>query len=228
MNVSNITMSNYIPYLDLLFYKNQNDETYVEYADIDELVIGTHKPLSHIDFAKLVETIKVSHNKSINGFKGLIPDNVIFYRNDTVEPYLAWTVKGRYRDIDFKGKKGKIMFPHLLFIEKYNTFKVFAVKTLNIKEDTPLYRAPFPNMYENNTMCWGTMRKQKFMVGDYAKLMVNLESAFFDSRFTGDLMNNSRSSVKYLKYLKGSIDKQQSFDKNILVDTRYKANVILT
>ena len=231
MNVSDITMSNYIPYLDFLFYKNKNDETYVEYADIDEnQIIGIHKPLSHIDFANLVKTIKVSQKESINGFKSLIPKNVLFYRTDTVNPCLAWIVKGCYRDIDFKGKKGKLNFPHLLFIEHNNIFKVFSVKTLNIKEDTPLYRPPFPNMYDDFTMCWGTMNKQKFMTGDYTKLMKNFEAVFFNSRFTGELMNNSQSNVNYLKWLKGDMNKKsKSFDKNILVKTKFKAkDVILT
>lgn len=231
MNVSTNTDNQYVPYLDLIFYNNGSGKSYVEYADIHDGIIGTHQPLSIKDFQLLLNAVNVGENNKREialGFKGLIPNNVLSFRTDAITPQLTWFVKSTYRNIYFKNIKGGFQYPHMVFSVRENELKIFGVKTSRLTPETKLFQLPFPNCYGNGGMCWGTMRKANFMTNDYDQLMKNMETVFYESNFTGDLMNE-RTSSKIFKFIRKSLNKKIPFDKKQLRTTSLKIkNVLFT
>lgn len=216
MNASEITKSNYEPVLDLVFYKNNESEIYVEYAEIVGLQTKGYKPLSIAAYVKLSENFVVNKESQNFGFKSVIPSNVVHFSTSTVTPYIVWLSKSRYTTFWNKHNEQKMTYPHLLFILRDNALYIYAVKTMKIKETTPLFNTPFPNLYGDNRMCFGTMNIKNFISPDYQKTMSKLEDAFYLSKFTGELMNNNNYTPEEHKRMKDLLDKKVPFDNSLL------------
>lgn len=155
-------------------------------------------------FAQFSE-YKEEHKPKI--FEGLIPKNIIL-ANDTATNGLAiiWTVEKQYKKLSFGSdcKKEGLNFdyysiPKLLFYFKNSHLWVYAISddTTFIDENTPLFKAPFYNVYENGSICMGNVNLQKakkFL--SFNKIQVYLENVFFQSFFTHS--NDKAITVDYI------------------------------
>ena len=96
-----------------------------------------------------------------------------------------------------------IIFEHILKTDyKYAYSRMYMVKESNIYEidkDTQLYRVPFPNVYSDSKICWGSnpffdtvyQQKERSKTWDNLHWMSNLYETFFNSPFNNDLYDNS-------------------------------------
>lgn len=219
MIVSEVSTSDYKPYLDIVFYKNESDRVYIEYAEVDNNKAYSYKPLSHEDFNRINKGFQFSADVKKSAFNSVIPKNVVYYDNHNLSPQIVWVSKSKYSNFFYGNKKYTITYPHMLFSLHNNSFEVYCVKTLNIDEDTPLYAPPFPNIYGGNNMCWGTMNIKDCMHSNFEVMMRNLENVFYNSKFTGEMMGGtSRANVS--NYIRDYKNKNVPFNKKMLLKLR--------
>jgi PRTRC genetic system protein B len=51
-----------------------------------------------------------------------------------------------------------IPLPPLIFMGVAHTYYIWAIKTNTFVANAPLFHAPFPNVYENGSICWGNLQ----------------------------------------------------------------------
>lgn len=110
---------------------------------------------------------------------------------------LVWWLPSCVRPIWFSTHDGKwnkqmngakVTHPALLFSVSQFGLKVFALATdKRPTEDTPVYRAPYYNIYDGGRMCTGSAAVPKLLMPSN---MDKFEQAFFNSSFTHSAVGN--------------------------------------
>ncbi|MCY1704013.1 hypothetical protein [Deinococcus sp. SL84] len=104
---------------------------------------------------------------------------------------IAWTVPGRVRPMALRSNNRSVQafdgvplpHPHLLFIAGPGTLHVYALGSSDRPQgDTPLYRAPYMNIFTNNQMCRGTVPLPQ---DPNISQLTQYEDLFFLSNSTG-------------------------------------------
>jgi len=219
-----------LPVLEMIFYQN-NEQAFVEYAEIKNLKRQSYKPVTYEGLDYLFNKIKKKINKENTavtiGFRNIIPRNVLYFDTASVLPHIVWFKKAHKNTFIFMDGKGFINYPHLIFALKNNVLKVYSTKTANINEDTELYKAPFPNVYSGSNICMGTINLSKLINGDYDNIIRNMEQAFFGSKFTAELMDENRSKSNTISTLKNLLKTELPYPKKTLVSLKLKLKNVL-
>lgn len=143
--------------------------------------IGAGRPLTSEALAELVKDLSGQPQR-----REILPGHllyadagrVLWYRRAERRPVFFHT--GR-REFDAATNGKNALFPPLLFLAKPGNLWVWALRQDGRPDaDTPVYRAPFLNIYEDGHMCAGTS-KLPLAVGYDVKLF---EKAFFETTFT--------------------------------------------
>lgn len=156
----------HVPVKALLFYTNQLDERdlRVEAFDMNDYgqPINAH-PLSFNECKALVKSLS-SSTGVYTGFlqyHGVLPENLLFV-DATEEGYAIWYTPAQQTNLLFKEALtipcGKAHLPPLVWKATSNTLEVFALTTTERPtNDTPLFHAPFFNVYLGGRVCMGTV-----------------------------------------------------------------------
>jgi PRTRC genetic system protein B len=123
-------------------------------------------------------------------FKGLIPENVILARdNPTDGLHLIWSVGESGRTLYFSKSSGlatgRYPIPNLIFGYRRNVLQIFATNTKKIGRQSPLFHAPFLNVYTAGKICMGNVNvsgTERFE--NFDTTIEYLQNAFFNSVFT--------------------------------------------
>ncbi|MEP2026964.1 MAG: hypothetical protein ABJH98_17900 [Reichenbachiella sp.] len=195
---------NYEPHIFLSIYKSENSDSdddekcdaprfYTEchkpLAIDNQIIVGAGKPMTKNSISKMGKFFADQHlqsHKPLN-FKALIPDHVLLAENRGDDFRIIWTIPPGIRTLNFHEKlgipSGEAQVPGLLFMASRQQLSVFAIKTESIDLNTNLYYAPFYNIYDNGSVCTGTMQKpDKPEYFDQA--IEEWENGFFYSYFT--------------------------------------------
>jgi PRTRC genetic system protein B len=118
------------------------------------------------------------------GFRGFVPDRTVYI----APQILAWWVPAGRRSVWFKNdaaigtRNGDAFHPPLLMVAKRNGVHIFAMRENERPgPDTPLYHAPYFNVYESGEMCRGNV---KLPANPTTETIAAYEDAFFRSNFT--------------------------------------------
>ena len=163
---------------------------YIESYDLDAQghPINAH-PLSTVEANKLCKALQTTNKKQSAFFaiKGLMPKNLLHLRLDK-NPYALWHTPPQQVKLYFRKelgiKSGVVNLPGLVWKATKASLAVFAVTDNEISEDTPLFHAPFFNMYEDGRVCMGNVRleiKKDCCLEDFIALW---QDAFFKSYFS--------------------------------------------
>ena len=210
--ISEFSRKELTPYFDIIFFKSEN-EIYAEYSvDLDTNPV--YKPISYKAIQGLLKDLQ-QQNETKGAFAhfdhNFIPQNVVYYSVYGMYPEVAWVVKGDYKPYYQKGKKERMLYyPNILFFMKENQLYLYALKTTNVTPDTMLYRLPFPNIYQDNNLCWGNIKRERVYSESINTIMRNLENVFFSSQFTTELMRNDK------KFHAGLFNQKKPFPKKML------------
>jgi len=152
---------NYIPSEAIIVYRSSKD-VYLETRKInDNFQLGAGTPFSDKEYKKLANSIGESLNNSF-GTKGIMPNNVLHFSQSNGDIKLIWFVRSKERTLYFDDKSeipsGRYVVPHLIFKAENNNISVYAVKRVDINEKTNLYKAPFPNVYNDGSVCIGNVK----------------------------------------------------------------------
>lgn len=163
---------------------------YVECYDLDPQgrPINAH-PLSLIEANKLCKALQTTERKrsAFLAPKGLMPKNLLYLRTDK-NPYAIWFTPAQKIKLFFKEdlgiKTGFANVPVLVWRATRTTLSIFAANELEITAGTPLFNAPFFNLYDDGRVCMGNVSldiKKDCSLEDF---MAQWENAFFNSYFS--------------------------------------------
>ena len=192
-------ISEYNPHAIMIFYKNDNNEDYVEAGKIIKNKMTSRVPatLESISFLKNISSDEyedkirpIKMNSSI--------ENFIHYDNDIDDVKITWKTKETKRIINVQGKQFIYYCPRTVWSYKGNgEVYVFVLGKRN-----KLYHLPVPNIYEDGKICWGNVKVPNFKTSK--ELTENIEKLFWESNFSNHLNTIFISNKGYKKFFDNS------------------------
>lgn len=188
----------YYPKTALVFYEanGRDAEVYVECFDMDKngSPINAH-PLTVKEaqrLSKALDTAKEA-NKTFLKPNGIIPANIL-YTNPTGNGFVMWFTKSANKNLFFTESlgisNGMANVPALLWIASKEKLYIYALKSgRKPTENTPLYHAPFFNVYAEGNVCMGTVDVNIRRSASLEEFTAAWEAYFFNSYFS-HLMEN--------------------------------------
>lgn len=170
---------------------NREQEYYLETHDIELVEKKFHwqegKPFTK-DALKGVAMALGNDSFEPMKIKGLLPDNLLYFKQTFFNHTLIWYLPPVKRKLHFtkelKIDAGEIWLPGLIFAVTQDSLYVVAYKG-NTKPqiDTPLFKAPFYNIYQYAEVCMGDIKesKKKPVLQDEIQ---RWENRFFNSYFS--------------------------------------------
>lgn len=228
-NITKLFEQVYEPKKILVVYEDncQENNYLIEAFDVDAAgcPINAH-PLSIQESADLATALN-SGNELNNSFlrpKGLLPDNLLYINPDTLG-YAIWYSPPKIANLLFSGElkipSGKVAIPGLIWKADKTNLSLFAYQgaakpTLN----TPLYYAPFFNIYESGKVCMGTVNIQ-IPAGCHLEEFIQLwEGYFFGSYFSHLLHDRSPVKGNIIQLWQSIFKTGKAFPVNMLLKTK--------
>lgn len=193
----------YYPEKSIIIYRSnqKRDSHYIESFDFDASgkMINAH-PLTENEMVKLGKTLLTVRNRENQCF---VPNDVlntnILYIHPGENGYSIWHTPASHQKLlfteDLGLPSGNYPIPSLLWKAGINALEIYALKTDErpiIK--TPLFHAPYFNIYENGNVCMGTVEIDHDPQEGLEGFIRKWEQYFFKSRFSHLLAD--RSPVK--------------------------------
>lgn len=182
----------YHPQKAFVIYEQQggNKNIYIESYDLDPQgrPINAH-PLSMLEANRLSKALQTTEKKrsAFLAPKGLLPKNLLYVRTDK-NPCAIWHTPQQRVKLFFKEdlgiKSGLANIPALVWKATKTSIAVFAVTESEICGDSPLFNAPFFNIYDDGRVCMGNVSleiKKDCCLEDF---MEQWQNAFFNSYFS--------------------------------------------
>jgi len=208
------------------------DKVYLE----EDNQSGIFVPIS-LDNAKTVYQIFADlfqrKDFTIN-FRDMIPDKVIQYRlgENLNSTSIIWFVKPRKKFLMHSRKElqGIVYYPPALLKYVNKTLYVYAVKEKSraeLSRDTELYKFPFPNMFNNDNLCFGSIRSNKNV--DYLDTLIEeMEDSLYNTKYTHGLNTapmKAKNPEDYFKAMDNGDLKE--FPLDVLLKTKLTIKDIL-
>lgn len=223
-NITSVFEDVYLPKAILLFHNDKEDHCYVEAYDIDGTgrAMNAH-PLSVEEAMALSKVLEVDKEteKSFLRPEGLLPDNVL-HINPSAEGAVIWYTQPQQRQLFFKKNlgvpNGKAYVPALLWKATEEELVLYALKAKGTPAlNTPLYDAPFFNMYKSGKVCMGTVSIEK--ANSLETFICSWEDYFFNSYFSH--LINEHNSVKdnIVQLWQQQVSSQKQFPNDSLKKT---------
>ena len=228
MNIVNDITENfgtlYHPKSALVFYETigTNTDVYVEYFDMDSngTPINAH-PLTVKEANVLAKALKTDeeNSKAFLKPKGILPTNIL-HINPSEKGTVLWYTKTQQRQIYFVDSlgisNGKAQVPPMLWFANKSSLTVFALANdRRPTEKTPLYYAPFFNIYEKGNVCMGTVSIDIKNSASVEEFIQAWEHYFFNSYFSHSLCENL-TKKNIVNLWKDLINTDKPFPKEIL------------
>lgn len=214
----------------IVYCKKANTDYYLETHDIIErdgkFAWQEGRPFLKEQLQALALSLKETTFRPME-INGIIPENLLNikqgFSDTTIVWYLPPSEKMLHFDSALKIDSGVCKLPGLIFAQNGNAFYAVAYKG-NMKPhiNTPLFKAPFFNMYEDASVCMGNVKetKQKFVL---LHEIERLENRFFNSKFSHFLDEAVVDKTVNLSLLfKKIITYKEKFPEDALVPSVYK------
>lgn len=186
-NLSEILTESFKPVQSIVVYQN-NNEYYLESHPIENGKMGAGAPLTEDIIIEIAESFS-SKSKSIIYHKGLLPANVLQFDNRIGFNNIAWYRLPEKRQMffvkDLHIPSGVISVPGLIYQLKENEISVHSFKGNKApKANTKLFRAPFFNVYQDNSVCMGNAKVRKPSQLTLENIIKYWEDKFWLSEFS--------------------------------------------
>lgn len=216
----------YHPKSALVFYESKglDKDVYVEHFDMDRngTPINAHPLTEHEAeaLAKALTTEKQKQTAFLNS-QGILPTAVLHINPSRDKSAVLWYTKSQKRPLYFiEGlgiPSGQGFVPAMVWQATKNSLRVFALLSdRRPTEKTPLYYAPFFNIYEDGRVCMGSVSieiKESACVEEFTKAW---EDYFFNSYFSHLMGENSPVKGNCVSLWKDLVSSGRTFPKEIL------------
>ena len=217
----------YYPTTALLFYQNdeRNKDTYVEYFDMDKNgnPINAH-PLTEREAETLAKALitKTQSEKKQDFLrpKGILPTHVL-HINPSENGSVLWFTKSMKRQLFFTENleipNGIAEVPAMLWSANKRSLKIYALaNNRRPSENTPLFFAPFFNVYENRNVCMGTVDVHIQNSTSLEEFIKKWEDYFFNSYFSHLMNEHNPINGNCVNLWKSLINNEKQFPKEAL------------
>lgn len=219
----------YHPKSALVFYESKglSKEVYVEHFDMDRngTPINAH-PLTEREagvLAKALMTEKQKQTAFLNS-QGILPNAVLHINQGTDKGAVIWYTKSQKKPLYFIDGLGipcgQAFVPAMVWQATKNSLRVFALLSNNRPtENTPLYYAPFFNIYEDGRVCMGSVNisiKHSACAEEFTKAW---EDYFFNSYFSHMMGENSPVKGNCVSLWKDLVTSGRIFPNEVLKST---------
>ena len=92
-----------------------------------------------------------------------------------------------------------VPIPPLLWLGYRTSYSVYALKETPLTIDAPLFEAPFPNIYANHTICWGSnlhLVREASPTGALMALQLFLRESYFTAASLQDRSRAHRHDIR--------------------------------
>lgn len=215
----------YHPTTALVFYeaKGRNAEMYVEYFDMDRNgnPINAH-PLTVKEaqyLSKALDTTSESSKVFLKP-KGIIAPNIL-YTDPSENGFVMWCTKATCKNLFFVGgldiPNGMANVPALLWVAGKEKLYIYALKgDRKPTENTPLYHAPFFNVYADGNVCMGTVDVNIKKSTSLEEFTAAWEAYFFNSYFSHLMQNHNPVQGNCVNLWKKLRETGEAFPKEVL------------
>ena len=228
----------YHPRTALVFYEakgmNAGTYTYVEYFDMDRHgnPINAH-PLTVREAQHLSKALD-TRNEAGKAFlkpMGILPTNIL-YTDPSGSGLVIWFTKATRRHLFFvEGlgiPNGIVHVPALLWVASKEKLFIYALKSSGRPTaNTPLYHAPFFNVYSNGNVCLGTVDASIKKFASLEEFTASWEGYFFNSYFSHLMQNHNPVQGNCVSLWKKLRKTGEPFPKEVLKKTEKKIKNIL-
>ena len=220
----------YQPISALVFYQNnyKTQNTFVEHFDMDKdgNPINAH-PLTEREAKALAKSLVVDSNKEKNHDflkpKSILPTNIL-HINSGENASVLWFTPSMKRQMFFTENlqipNGTAEIPAILWFAGKRSLKVFALaNNRRPTEETPLFYAPFFNVYENGSVCMGTVDVDIRNSSSLEEFTEKWENYFFNSYFSHLMSEHNPINGNCVNLWKSLVDAEKAFPKKVLKKT---------
>jgi PRTRC genetic system protein B len=224
-NLDTVHQANiYKPIKAIVFYQNESNEYYAEESKIVGNELRAGKSIKKSSFMAMGKSI-MDDGKSQQLKRELFCDKVLYAENNLESSLIVWKWTDRTAYLRFTNglgiKDGVYPLPNLVFVLKDNkSLYVYATKTSNINEETPLFRSPFFNILSGEKVCLGTSRLAKEDVSSVNRSIDTFERLFFESHFSA-LHEGGGVKENIVSLYKSLLNKKAFPVKNLLKVQQY-------
>lgn len=191
----------YHPKSALVFYEADtlDKEVYVEHFDMDKNgnPINAH-PLTEREAKALSKALQSEKDKEKAFLKsnGILPVSILHINPSPEKGAVVWYTKAQKRQLYFLSSLGipcgMAQVPPMLWQATKNSLKVFALADgRRPTKKTPLYCAPFFNIYLDGRVCMGTVAIHIKKSASIQEFTVSWVNYFFNSYFSHLIGENS-------------------------------------
>jgi len=219
----------YHPKSALVLYESKglDKEVYVEHFDMDRNgnPINAH-PLTEREAGALAKALLIEKQKQTAFLKsgGILPTSILHINPSREKGAVIWYTKSQKRPLYFiEGlgiPSGQGFVPAMVWQATKNSLWVFALlSNRRPTEKTPLYYAPFFNIYEDGRVCMGSVSieiKESACVEEFTKAW---EDYFFNSYFSHLLGENSPVKGNCVSLWKDLVTSDRTFPTALLKST---------
>ena len=224
-NIKNITKNFgvlYHPVSALVFYQNKDENTtdmYVEHFDMDNdgNPVNAH-PLTVQEANALAESLHTVNRVFLQP-NAILPTSILHINpgNGTV----IWYTTAQQRQLFFVEEleipSGTAYVPPIIWKASKNDLSVFALSdNRRPTEKTPLYYAPFFNIYEDGKVCMGTVSIDIKNSASVEEFVQAWEHYFFNSYFSHLLDGYNPIKGNFVNLWKDLIGTDKPFPKEVL------------
>jgi PRTRC genetic system protein B len=231
-NFSNL----YHPKSALIIYAGENSHTdiYVEHFDLDKNgnLINAH-PLTVREASVLSKSLQITETEKKSFLKpqGIL-GNHILQINPTDNGRVIWFTKATKRNLFFIENlgipNGIANVPPILWIADRNKLSMYALKSANRPtENTQLYDAPFFNVYNDGSVCMGTVNVEIKKSASLEEFTTAWESYFFNSFFSHLVNDHNPIKGNCVSLWKKLVGSSEMFPKEVLKKTRLTLKILL-
>lgn len=137
------------------------------------------------------QDVKAAFNQTEQD-SGWLPAGVVRCGHNQQGPWYVYSTPPRGKaTIQVDDKALTVPLPRLVMLGAGSRYYIWALKGEHFSRDAQAFHAPFPNIGENGSICWGTARHGEAEPTD-AK---NIFDLFFETVFNADLANGK--SVRF-------------------------------
>jgi len=216
----------YHPKSALVFYQSNglDKEVYIEHFDMDKngTPINAH-PLTEREAGALAKALTTQKQKQSAFLKpvGILPTTILHINPSREKGAVIWYTKSQKRALYFiEGlgiPSGQGFVPPMVWQASKNSLRVFALLSdRRPTEKTPLYYAPFFNIYEDGRVCMGSVSidiKNSASVQEFTRAW---EDYFFNSYFSHLMGENSPVKCNCVSLWKDLISTGRTFPAEVL------------
>ncbi|GEM63865.1 hypothetical protein SF1_18470 [Sphingobacterium faecium NBRC 15299] len=184
----------YYPVSALVFYQTKNDnfkDTYVEHFEMDNNgnPINAH-PLTVLEAEELAAALQTEEeqNKAYLKPKDILSPNIL-HLNPSKNGSVLWYTNAQKRELFFVSRlgipNGFAFVPPMVWYATKNSLSVFALSSdERPTAKTPLYYAPYFNIYHDGKVCLGTVNVEIKNFASLEEFTTAWEYYFFNSYFS--------------------------------------------